>query len=167
MYQKQFKIPEAHQIFIEATLDEWLKLEVVKRSNSLYNSPLFCVPKKTRVSGLYRISVNGTITLISICTVWRRSQNVSVTSAEQTPPFFQLWTSLWVYGKCNLMNSLNHSLHLPFLVKANIIGSPHQWAYWAVQPVFNSLWRLCSETSITFWSTLMMCSFTLQLMTNI
>ncbi len=46
VYQKQFKIPEAHQTCIEATLDEWLKLGVVKRSNYLYNSPLFCVPKK-------------------------------------------------------------------------------------------------------------------------
>ncbi len=46
VYQKQFKILEARQTFIEATLDEWLKLGVVKRSNSLYNSPLFCVPKK-------------------------------------------------------------------------------------------------------------------------
>ncbi len=31
VYRKQFKIPEAHQNFIEATLDEWLKLGVVKR----------------------------------------------------------------------------------------------------------------------------------------
>jgi hypothetical protein len=46
VYRKQFKIPEAHQTFIEATLDEWLKLGVVKRTNYLYNSPLFCVPKK-------------------------------------------------------------------------------------------------------------------------
>jgi hypothetical protein len=46
VYRKQFKIPEAHQGFIEAPLDEWLKLGVVKRTNSLYNSPLFCVPKK-------------------------------------------------------------------------------------------------------------------------
>ncbi len=46
VYRKQFKIPEAHQNFIKTTLDEWLKLGVVKRSNSLYNSPLFCVPKK-------------------------------------------------------------------------------------------------------------------------
>jgi hypothetical protein len=30
VYRKQFKIPEAHQTFIEATLDEWLKLGVVK-----------------------------------------------------------------------------------------------------------------------------------------
>ena len=43
---KQFKIPEVHQNFIEATLEEWLKLGVVKISNSLYNSPLFYVPKK-------------------------------------------------------------------------------------------------------------------------
>jgi hypothetical protein len=46
MSRKQFKIPEAHQSFIEATLDEWLNLGVVKCTNSLYNSPLFCVPKK-------------------------------------------------------------------------------------------------------------------------
>ncbi len=31
---------------IEQTLDEWLKLGAVTRSNSLYNSPIFCVPKK-------------------------------------------------------------------------------------------------------------------------
>ncbi len=46
VYRKQFKIPEAHQTFIDTILDEWLKLGVVKQSNSLYNSPLFCVPKK-------------------------------------------------------------------------------------------------------------------------
>ncbi len=46
MYRKEFKIPEAHQQFIEQSLDEWLKLSVVKRANSLYNSPIFCVPKK-------------------------------------------------------------------------------------------------------------------------
>jgi hypothetical protein len=46
VYRKQFKIPEAHQNFIEATLAKWLKLGVVKQSNSLYNSPLFCVQKK-------------------------------------------------------------------------------------------------------------------------
>jgi hypothetical protein len=46
VYRKQFKIPEAHQNFIEQSLEEWLKLGVVKHSNSLYNSPIFCVPKK-------------------------------------------------------------------------------------------------------------------------
>jgi hypothetical protein len=46
VYRKQFKIPEAHQNFIAATLDEWLKLGVVKCTNSIYNSPLFCIPKK-------------------------------------------------------------------------------------------------------------------------
>ncbi len=46
VYPKQFKLPEAHQNFIEVMLNEWLKLGVVKRTNSLYNSPLFCVPKK-------------------------------------------------------------------------------------------------------------------------
>jgi hypothetical protein len=46
VYRKQFKIPEAHHNFIEQTLEEWLKLGVVRRSDSLYNSPIFCVPKK-------------------------------------------------------------------------------------------------------------------------
>jgi hypothetical protein len=46
VYRKQFKIPEAHHQFIEQTLDEWLKLGVVKRLNQLYNSPIFCIPKK-------------------------------------------------------------------------------------------------------------------------
>jgi len=46
VYRKQFKIPEAHQNFIEQLLNEWFKLDVVKRANSLYNSPIFCVPKK-------------------------------------------------------------------------------------------------------------------------
>jgi hypothetical protein len=44
LYWKQFKIPEAHQNFIEQSLDEWLKLGVVKHANSLYSSPIFCVP---------------------------------------------------------------------------------------------------------------------------
>jgi hypothetical protein len=46
IFQKQFNLTEAHTQFIEQTLDEWLKLGVVRRSNSLYNSPIFCVPKK-------------------------------------------------------------------------------------------------------------------------
>ncbi len=37
VYRKPFKIPEAHKNFIEQSLEEWLKLGVVKRSNSLYN----------------------------------------------------------------------------------------------------------------------------------
>ncbi len=35
VYRKQFKIPEAHHHFIEQTLEEWLKLGVVRRSDSL------------------------------------------------------------------------------------------------------------------------------------
>jgi len=46
VYRKQFKIPEAHHQFIEQTLEEWLKLGVVWRSDSLYNSLIFCLSKK-------------------------------------------------------------------------------------------------------------------------
>jgi len=63
VYRKQFKIPEANHNFIEQTLEEWLKLAVVRRSDSLYNSPIFCVPKsKDKDSGLYKISESLTKT---------------------------------------------------------------------------------------------------------
>jgi hypothetical protein len=35
IFRRQFHLPEAHTQFIEQTLDEWLKLGVVRRSNSL------------------------------------------------------------------------------------------------------------------------------------
>ena len=47
VYRRQFKIPEAHTDFISKSIDDWLKLGVVRRSSSMYNSPIFCVPKKT------------------------------------------------------------------------------------------------------------------------
>ena len=46
VYRKQFKIPDAHAQFISDSIDDWLKLGVVRRSSSMYNSPIFCVPKK-------------------------------------------------------------------------------------------------------------------------
>ena len=46
VYRKQFKIPDAHKPFLEENVNEWLKLGVIQRSQSLYNSPVFCVPKK-------------------------------------------------------------------------------------------------------------------------
>ncbi len=46
VYRKQFKIPDAHQPFLEKSLSDWLKLGVVQKSDSHYNSPMFCVPKK-------------------------------------------------------------------------------------------------------------------------
>ncbi len=46
IFRKQFNLPEAHTQFIEQSLDEWLKLGVVRQSNSSYNLPIFCVPKK-------------------------------------------------------------------------------------------------------------------------
>jgi hypothetical protein len=46
IFQKQFNLPEAHTQFIEQSLDKWLKLGVVRQSNSSYNSPIFCIPKK-------------------------------------------------------------------------------------------------------------------------
>ena len=47
VYQKQFPLIPDHQNFVEQSLDEWLKLGVVRRTKSAYNSPIFCVPKKS------------------------------------------------------------------------------------------------------------------------
>jgi len=46
IYVKQFKIPDAHRQFLEAQVKDWLKLGIIERSNSRWNSPVFCVPKK-------------------------------------------------------------------------------------------------------------------------
>jgi hypothetical protein len=46
VYGKQFKIPDAHLPFLEESLVNWLKLCIVQKSESLYNSSVFCVPKK-------------------------------------------------------------------------------------------------------------------------
>jgi hypothetical protein len=45
-YWKQFKLPEMHHQIIKQTLNEWLKLGVVQKTQLPYNSPIFCVPKK-------------------------------------------------------------------------------------------------------------------------
>ena len=44
--QKQFPLKPDHQTFVEQSLQEWLRLGVVRRTKSSYNSPIFCVPKK-------------------------------------------------------------------------------------------------------------------------
>ena len=47
VYHKQFPLKPDHQEFVEQSLWEWLKLGVVRRTHSSYNSPIFCVPKKS------------------------------------------------------------------------------------------------------------------------
>ena len=46
VYRKQFKILDTHCPFLEESLADLLKLGVVEKSDSLCNSPIFCVPKK-------------------------------------------------------------------------------------------------------------------------
>jgi hypothetical protein len=60
VYWKQFKTLEAHQTFTKATLDKWLKLGVVERSHSLYNSPLLFVSQRNKDMALelFKISEN-------------------------------------------------------------------------------------------------------------
>ena len=46
IYQKQFRIPQAHREVLLEHLKRWLDLKVVKPCTSHYSSPIFMVPKK-------------------------------------------------------------------------------------------------------------------------
>ena len=45
VHKKQFRVPFAHQDFVNTTTDELLKKQVIESSDSPYNSPIFAVPK--------------------------------------------------------------------------------------------------------------------------
>ena len=46
IYVKQFPVPEAYRSQLDLQVKEWLKMGVIKPTNSPYNSPIFVVPKK-------------------------------------------------------------------------------------------------------------------------
>jgi hypothetical protein len=46
IYVKQFKIPKAHQNYLQDQVREWLKLAIIQPTRSHYNSPVFLVQKK-------------------------------------------------------------------------------------------------------------------------
>ncbi len=52
VYVKQFKIPEAHQNYLQDQVREWLKLGIIQPSRSRYNSPVFLIQKK---DGTHRV----------------------------------------------------------------------------------------------------------------
>jgi hypothetical protein len=52
VYVKQFKIPEAHQSYLQDQVREWLRLGIIQPSRSRYNSPVFLVQKK---DGTHRV----------------------------------------------------------------------------------------------------------------
>jgi hypothetical protein len=47
VYKKQSHILDVYRTFLEESLADLLKLGVVQKSGLLYNSPVFCVPKKS------------------------------------------------------------------------------------------------------------------------
>jgi hypothetical protein len=111
VYRKQFKIPEAHQNFIEAMLDEWLKLGLVKRSNSLYNSELFCVPKK-QGQGLRIVQDFRELNNHSHIDEYSKKEITECIGRANSTQFFQCLTSHLGSGKFYWMKNLNHSLRL-------------------------------------------------------
>ena len=47
VYVKQFRIPDAYESEIMKHVEQWLAQDVIEECSSPYNSPVFCVPKKT------------------------------------------------------------------------------------------------------------------------
>jgi hypothetical protein len=45
-YQKQTKIPEAYQDIVAQQIQQWLNLGLVRRSESMFNTPLTCISTK-------------------------------------------------------------------------------------------------------------------------
>ena len=43
LHQKQGKIPQAHHPVIEEMLDSWIRLGLIPKANSMFNTPLFCL----------------------------------------------------------------------------------------------------------------------------
>jgi hypothetical protein len=159
VYRKQFKIPEAHQNFIEQSLDEWLKLGVVKRANSLYNSPIFCVPKKQGqglrvVQDFRELNNHSHIDKYSMKEITECIGDIG--RANST--IFLLWTSPPASGKCSWMKSHSHSQPSPFQDKVNTSGSLHPWVSLAARPVFKGSWKaycgtfqMSLSTLTTYW----------------
>jgi hypothetical protein len=44
-YQKQTKIPEAHRGIIEQQIQQWIALGLVRKADSLFNTPLICIQR--------------------------------------------------------------------------------------------------------------------------
>ena len=42
-YQKQGKIPQAHCSVIKETLDSWIRLGLIRKADSMFNTPLLCL----------------------------------------------------------------------------------------------------------------------------
>jgi hypothetical protein len=60
VYKKQFKIPDTHRPLQEESIANWQKLGVIQKLDSLYNSQVFCIPKKVEMdTALYKTSENS------------------------------------------------------------------------------------------------------------
>ena len=45
-YQKQTKMPEAHQGIVESQIQQWLNLGLIRKADSMFNTPLICIQTK-------------------------------------------------------------------------------------------------------------------------
>jgi hypothetical protein len=46
VFSHQFQLPADHLKLIQENVSGWLQAGIIERSRSLYNLPIFCVPKK-------------------------------------------------------------------------------------------------------------------------
>jgi hypothetical protein len=151
VYRKQFKIPEAHHQFIQQTLEEWLKMGVVKRSNSLYNSPILCVIKKQGqglriVQDFRELYQNSHIDKYSMKEITKCIRNIDRANSTIFTTL-DLMSGFWQMQLDEDSQKLT-AFTIPGKGQFHWFTSPMGLlGYWDVQSVFNDSWK---ENSATF-----------------
>ena len=57
VYTQQFRLPEKHLQMIKDNVAAWLKLGIIEKTKSKFNSPIFVVPKKPNAEGIVELRV--------------------------------------------------------------------------------------------------------------
>ncbi len=146
--QKTVQNPRSAPSFIEQTLNEWLKLRVVKSSNSLYNSPILCVPKKQEqglwiVQDVWELNQNSQHNQIlhegnKGVHKWHWQRNLRLFSMlDLTSRFWQM--------KLDVVSQEITSLTIPRKGHFHCITSP--MGLWDALPAFKDSWRESCVTS--------------------
>ncbi len=136
MYRKQFTIMVVHHQFINETLDEWIKLGVVKRLNLLCNSPIVCI-KRPRIMKYFReLNQNYHINKYSMKEIIEcigdigGANSTIISTLDLTSGFLQMKLD----EESQDLTAFNRPI------------SFHTWDYWDIPQVLQDSWRVSSRT---------------------
>jgi hypothetical protein len=122
-----------------------LKLGVVKRSNSLYSSPIFWIPKKQTLNQNAHIDKYSMKEITECIGNIGRADYTIFTTLDLTSGFWQM--------QLDEDSQKPRQGPIPLDPLANSIGSRHPWDYYGVRPASNNSWKGYSVTSRMYWFT--------------